>query len=82
MLSTQASAARRTLKSLLLSALLVSPMAMAAYPDKPIQLIVPWLPAAVATRRHAVSLRLWRRNWASPSTWSTVRAATVSSVTA
>ncbi len=42
MLSTQAGAARRTLKSLLLSALLVSPMAMAAYPDKPIQLIVPW----------------------------------------
>ncbi|MGE8358778.1 tripartite tricarboxylate transporter substrate binding protein [Pseudomonas sp.] len=43
MLSYQAvRASRRTLKSLLLSALLVSPMAMAAYPDKPIQLIVPW----------------------------------------
>ncbi|MGE8498790.1 MAG: tripartite tricarboxylate transporter substrate binding protein [Pseudomonas sp.] len=42
MLSNQAGAARRTLKSLLLSALFVSPMAMAAYPEKPIQLIVPW----------------------------------------
>ncbi|VFB18334.1 tripartite tricarboxylate transporter substrate binding protein [Pseudomonas fragi] len=42
MLSYPAGAARRTLKTLLLSALMVSPMAMAAYPDKPIQLIVPW----------------------------------------
>ncbi|SDF30203.1 tripartite tricarboxylate transporter substrate binding protein [Phytopseudomonas seleniipraecipitans] len=43
MLSYQAvRASRRTLKSLLLSALFVSPLAMAAYPDKPIQLIVPW----------------------------------------
>ncbi|WP_242674613.1 tripartite tricarboxylate transporter substrate binding protein [Phytopseudomonas daroniae] len=33
---------RHTCKSLLLSTLLVSPMAMAAYPEKPIQLIVPW----------------------------------------
>ena len=33
----------RLLKTLLLPALLVSPlMAMAAYPEKPIQLIVPW----------------------------------------
>jgi tripartite-type tricarboxylate transporter receptor subunit TctC len=43
MLSYQAVRAPRcTLKSLLLGALLISPMAMAAYPDKPIQLIVPW----------------------------------------
>ena len=43
MLSYQAvCASRRTLKSLLLSALFASPLAMAAYPDKPIQLIVPW----------------------------------------
>jgi tripartite-type tricarboxylate transporter receptor subunit TctC len=43
MLSYQAvRASRRTLKSLLLSALFISPMAMAAYPEKPIQLIVPW----------------------------------------
>lgn len=43
MLSYQAvRASRRTLKSLLLCTLLVSPMAMAAYPEKPIQLIVPW----------------------------------------
>jgi len=42
MSSIKAGAARRTLKSILLSALFVSPLAMAAYPDKPIQLIVPW----------------------------------------
>ncbi|TBV03460.1 tripartite tricarboxylate transporter substrate binding protein [Phytopseudomonas dryadis] len=37
-----ARASRHTCKSLLLCALLVSPLAMAAYPEKPIQLIVPW----------------------------------------
>lgn len=37
-----ARASRHTCKSLLLSTLLISPMAMAAYPEKPIQLIVPW----------------------------------------
>ncbi|WP_372874480.1 tripartite tricarboxylate transporter substrate binding protein [Pseudomonas sp.] len=34
--------ALRPLKTLLLSAFFVSPMAMAAYPEKPIQLLVPW----------------------------------------
>lgn len=38
----QAEIARRTLKPFLLCALLASPLAMAAYPDKPIQMIVPW----------------------------------------
>ncbi|WP_037000201.1 tripartite tricarboxylate transporter substrate binding protein [Stutzerimonas stutzeri] len=42
MIPSPAGAVRRTLKSLVLSALFVSPMAMAAYPEKPIQLIVPW----------------------------------------
>lgn len=42
MLSSPAGAVRRTFKFLALSALFVSPMAMAAYPEKPIQLIVPW----------------------------------------
>ncbi|WP_165495933.1 tripartite tricarboxylate transporter substrate binding protein [Phytopseudomonas daroniae] len=37
-----ARASRHTCKSLLLCTLLISPMAMAAYPEKPIQLIVPW----------------------------------------
>ena len=32
----------RAMKTLLVSALLVSPLAMADYPEKPIQLIVPW----------------------------------------
>lgn len=37
-----AGAMRHTLKTLMLSTLLASPVVMAAYPDKPIQLIVPW----------------------------------------
>lgn len=42
MTSIKAGAMRRTFKSFFLSALLVSPLAMADYPEKPIQLIVPW----------------------------------------